>query len=250
MLYNYDELMFHVLSINQLSWEKGHFSVLPRSFSALVFRIRGTGNFSSGDCSFTSCPGDVLFLPAGMGYEVDYTDSKIIAIHFLNCNYRSSAENFTFTDAILLHERFQKILETWNAHACSFTVNAMIYELLASMRRVSENKYRSDDTFYRSVVFMNEQYRSPDVSITKICQECGISEANLRLKFDREFHLSPKKYLIKLRLDFAIRMLSEKMYTVEQIANASGFTDVKYFSRVIKETYGLPPSTLAGKLKI
>lgn len=58
---------------------------------------------------------------------------------------------------------------------------------------------------------------------------------------------SPKKYMIKKRLDYACRLLhSEKM--VKEVAHESGFEDELYFSRKFKERLGLSPSQFKQSL--
>lgn len=249
MLYNYDELSFNVLSVAQLEWKKSHHFVKPRSFSALAFRINGTGLFNAEEKSITTCPGDILFLPKGIGYEVEYSDNKIIVIHFSECNYMSKIENYRFENPTVFYKHFEKILEAWDKENCIYKINSLIYDLLFEMRE-QEQKKTQFNAFNRCVDYINENFTDQQFSISEMCKKFGISDANLRLKFNREFDMPPKQYLLKLRLNRAIKMLSEHLCTIEEISDACGFYDSKYFAKIIKERYGISPSSLSKKMRI
>jgi AraC-like DNA-binding protein len=52
-----------------------------------------------------------------------------------------------------------------------------------------------------------------------------------------------------MRLSYAEKLLSRGRYSVLEVAEMSGFSDVKYFSRVMKREYGVPPSELYKHIK-
>ena len=50
-------------------------------------------------------------------------------------------------------------------------------------------------------------------------------------------------------LIYAKTLLSSGEYSIAEISEKSGFKDVKYFSRVVKKEYGVPPSKLYRRIK-
>ncbi|MBQ7050113.1 MAG: helix-turn-helix transcriptional regulator, partial [Firmicutes bacterium] len=48
----------------------------------------------------------------------------------------------------------------------------------------------------------------------------------------------------------AIKLLGENDYNITEIAEHCGFSDTKYFSRMIKKKFNLSPRTLRQKLKM
>ena len=247
MLYNFDDINFSVLSVQRVRHKPGIFHVEPRPFSALAFRIKGIAKFSTDKTNITAFGGDVLYLSSNVRYTVEYTESEMIVIHFSECNYSAEIENSDFKNNIEIKDFFRKILESWDNHECIYKINALIFELLLAMRETN-HKNISSNAFHMCVKHIEENFSNPDLSIDNICKKYGISPANLRLKFNVAYNLPPKKYLLKLRLAQAVRLLSENLYTIEEIASLSGFNDTKYFSKVIKETYGMPPSVLSKNL--
>ena len=73
----------------------------------------------------------------------------------------------------------------------------------------------------------------------------SVSETYFRRIFKRIYHISPVQYVIKLRLEYASQLLISKLYTVKEVSYKSGFTDVKYFSRVFKAKFKMTPKKYA-----
>jgi len=61
---------------------------------------------------------------------------------------------------------------------------------------------------------------------------------------------SPVEYIRKVRLNIALKHISENNSGVAEAAYLSGFNDVKYFSKCFKKEFGHSPSELKKKAKI
>ena len=105
------------------------------------------------------------------------------------------------------------------------------------MLREEENNKDALDGALKVQLFFNENFLDCSVNVSKACFECGISESNLRVQFKKRFGKTPIEYLIELRVDYALRLLSLGSLSIEEVARRSGFFDVKYFSRVIKKKF-------------
>lgn len=250
MLYNFDDLSFKVLSVNRISWKKATHKVEPRPFAALAFRVKGRGNFNTQGNQFVANMGDILFCPASVGYNVEYTDGEIIVIHFSECNYNLSLENYQFKNYDYFYSKFLEILENFENGACVFKINYLVYRLLNSMRERSNSINTHDIALISCINEINENFSDININISALCQKNGISEAGLRRKFHQIYSCSPKEYLLKLKLDKAISLLAENTQTVSEIATLCGFSDEKYFSRIIKQRFGASPSALKKRFKL
>lgn len=246
MLYNTDNLTFSLLSVSKLSWKGSNNTVLPRPFSALSLHTKGSGEFLVNGKTHIICPGDIIYMPSGMGYDVKYTDGEIIVIHFANENYAAaSPECYPSTPEI--NELFYRALETFENEACTYDTVSLIYSLLSALRKNSMPGENSSALSY-AVKLMHENFKNPEFKVSGISKKCGICPASLREKFNREYNMPPVKYLENLRLSHAVKLLSGGSFTVEEVSFMSGFSDSKYFSRVIKKAYGVSPSRLFRKI--
>jgi AraC-like DNA-binding protein len=69
-----------------------------------------------------------------------------------------------------------------------------------------------------------------------------ISPRHLRQVFRQEFGLSPLAYLVNRRIDEAKRLLAASDRPIQAVAEACGFGDAFYFSRVFRKVVGASPS--------
>ena len=69
-----------------------------------------------------------------------------------------------------------------------------------------------------------------------------MSEVYFRKLFKKEYGISPQKYIIQLRIQNAVGLISTGYYSLKEIAYMSGYNDCKYFSVEFKKAMGVSPS--------
>jgi len=84
-----------------------------------------------------------------------------------------------------------------------------------------------------------------DIRVTDLCAYCGVSLSTLQRIFRRELDLSPKDYILAIRLHEARRGfwdVDTKTLTIAEVAMNCGFTHMGRFSRQYRQHYGRLPS--------
>lgn len=242
MIYNFDNLSFQILTVDRFFHCEGFFEINSRPYAALSFRVSGTGDFEIGTKRLVTKPGDVLFLPADTPYKVKYSVSESIVVHFEHCNY-FEAENVYFKNKSEIGIYFQRLLDSWHNQHSVNQAKSMIYDILEKI--ASNQKLSNGDTAIANCVrYMNANFCDPQTDVKTVCAEAFISESSLQRAFAKYFGMSPKQYLINLRMNRALQLLTENELSVKEICFACGFTDEKYFSRAFKKKYNYPPSQL------
>ena len=92
--------------------------------------------------------------------------------------------------------------------------------------------------------FIHENY-SEKIGIAQMCREVGCSKSTLITSFRKTYGTTVNKYLTEVRLGEALRMLRGGDMSIGEIAEAAGFSDQSYFSKVFSAKYGVPPSEYA-----
>ena len=101
----------------------------------------------------------------------------------------------------------------------------------------------SDERFSQKLYEAIEKHISdPELSIDLLCQEIGISRANLYRKIKAISELSPTELIRNKRLEIAMKYLKETEMSISDIAAALGFSSHSYFSNSFKALYGMSPS--------
>ena len=97
-----------------------------------------------------------------------------------------------------------------------------------------------------SIAQLAKQYISrhyqDKIGIKKICTEVGCSKSALITAFRREYGTTVNSFITEVRLLEAVRMIEIGDYKIGEIAEACGFSDQSYFSKVFSAKYGVPPS--------
>jgi AraC-like DNA-binding protein len=82
-----------------------------------------------------------------------------------------------------------------------------------------------------------------DLSITEIAKECGVSECYFRRLFQEYSGESPINFRQKHRIEKAKQLLlSDEHYSVGEIAEELGFSDIYHFSKTFKKFCGISPN--------
>lgn len=244
MIYNFDDLNFKILSVDRFYHKPGSFLVKGRVFGALSLRIRGEGAFEIQGRRFVSKPGDVIFIPRDAPYNVEYTEGESIAIHFSECNY-NQAENISLPSGGMA-ALFENLLKLYTEGCGANRIKACVYEILDEADRITSVQ---DREFLRIVEYVKENFTDGEFDVESICREFFISKSTLQRKFGKYMGMSPKQYILTLRTRKALNLLVSGL-SVKETADACGFKDEKYFSRVIKERYGKCPSEFIKGIKI
>lgn len=244
MLFHGENPVLRIVDVSHLSWQGGTFQVAPRDFSVLTFRIGGSATIQSSSGERCVNTNDILYLPQNMAYTATYTDTEVIAIHFVTLQDDKNVETYTFQNGEEIYKQFMKALNLWQGKTPGFAVSAMgqLYSILGTIFEW-ETKSNLPPHFLKAVSLINSGYRSNSISVGDICARAGISATVFRQLFQKHYQKNPTEYLTELRLEYARNLIAGGM-SVENAAYESGFNDPKYFARVVKKRFGCTPRAL------
>ncbi len=245
MIYNFDDLMFQILTIDRFHHKEGRVYVKARPYAALSFREKGTGTFNIGNKSYYTKPGDVLFIPADTPYEVEYSTSESIVVNMSFCNY-SEAEAFDLQSQSSVSVMFTLMLEEWRKYHSVNKAKSTIYSILEKIGKYNTEKSKSS-ALANYMQYIEAHFCDPDLEVKNICNVGFMCTSNLYRLFLKNFGMAPKQYIIKLRMNKAISLLVESELSIKEVSLQCGFSDEKYFSRAFKRKYGYSPSQLREK---
>lgn len=100
----------------------------------------------------------------------------------------------------------------------------------------------------RVMFLINENIANPDLSVEMIAAGVGISRVHLHRKLKELTNQSTRDLIRNIRLKQAATLLSSgKPVDTAEVAYATGFTHMSYFSFVFKEMYGMSPKAYLEK---
>ena len=240
MIYDFDELSFQILGVLEIDHPKGFFKVKGRQYAALAYRVSGVAEFDFGGKLITSNPGDIIFIPEGISYDVQHSGGSMIVIHFTDCNYHV-AENISLNNKTYIGTLFAELHEKWEHRRLVHGTKAKIYNILELCYELNIKTHASP-LAEKAKQLIDENYSNPEFDIEALTQKLYTSAPTLRRNFSDRFGIPPKQYLLKVRLDTAAAFLSQDFSSVIEASRKSGFNDERYFSRIFKKRYGKSPS--------
>jgi YesN/AraC family two-component response regulator len=110
--------------------------------------------------------------------------------------------------------------------------------------KVVETAVKGNDEMLmeRVMKVVNEHMSDSDFSVETLCNEVGISRAQLHRKMKAMTGLPVSEFIRNIRLEQAVRLLKEQKINVTQVAYTVGFSNLAHFSTVFRKQFGVSPS--------
>ena len=124
---------------------------------------------------------------------------------------------------------------------CGCLLQAILRKLRAQEPLSEAASSGSRQTYLAAVRFLEEHYRELR-SGGQIAERIGVDPSYLCRLFQRHSGMSPHRYLTRLRMQYAMTLLTREGLSVTAAAEALGFQNPFHFSRVFKAVHGFPPS--------
>ncbi len=90
-----------------------------------------------------------------------------------------------------------------------------------------------------------EVHFAEDIQISALQKMAGMSERSFQRHFQKMTGLPPLKYILRLRIAHACRLLREGGKSVYEVADQCGFSNCSYFCRLFKSVTGHSPKRYA-----
>jgi msm operon regulatory protein len=131
--------------------------------------------------------------------------------------------------------------------ASQLHVISQLFELMHQLNALSPNLDQEtispSQKLYREAKHLIDiGYNSQDISIQKIADELGVHRSYLSSIF-KDFHkISPKEYLLEVRMKRAKELLKTTDQPIKIIAYSVGYLDPLHFSKAFRHYYDCSPS--------
>ena len=96
----------------------------------------------------------------------------------------------------------------------------------------------------KQVLDLIDQELDSSLSISRLAREADLSPAHFAHAFKRSLGAPPHRYLMRVRLERARRMLVEPGARLSDVALRAGFADQAHFTRLFKRHFGITPGAL------
>lgn len=245
MFFEKEILSFNILDVLELKQNDVDMLNKGRNFNALSFRYNSDAVLETENERYTMKSNFISYVPSRLDYGRTASVDELIVVHFDTINYHTKAiEYFEPDDPKTFAKLFSAILDCWNKKELGYKYkcSSLLYEIFAECYTQKFSSRSQSSKIQNSVDYILANYKNHDLQINEVAKKSFMSEVYFRRIFKEEYGISPQKYIINLRIQYAAGLISSGYYSLREIAYMSGYNDYKYFSVEFKKAKGVSPS--------
>lgn len=229
-----------------------------RSYHVVHFILSGKGSLHINEHVFECQQGDVFIIPAGKVsfYQASSTDPWSYAwLNFLGINsdmYISQLMTSSDDIYVLHHletEKYKKaIFEILsipnNSPGSYFLANSILLRVMSFLYEdvgFQDNNWQKISITEEIKFFLDMKY-SKKIKLQDVARKFGIHPNYMTRIFHDKYGVSPKQYLMDLKIKKACRLLTTTELPISVIAASLGFDDQLAFSKIFKKELKMSPT--------
>lgn len=220
-----------------------------RESYGLSLCLDGQLTYSHKGKTYISDKNRIVFLPRGESYTIHGDKAGVFPVINFFCNE-------TFCDTVVslpiknvepYFADFEKIKTLSLFENNRLKIMSVFYNIL---QRIASESVRSYGVLSPAIKMIEEECFDADITVTALAEKCNMSEAYFRRLFLGKMGVSPKQYIIDIRIEKAKQLLSDGVLKVNAIAEKCGFANPYHFSRIFRQKTGFTPTDYMKQNKV
>lgn len=123
----------------------------------------------------------------------------------------------------------------------SLELYSLLFSLLQQIPAHAWQNRHLDTRVVDGIRYMEKNIRQIEIRNTTLAQNGGMSVNAYARLFKEQTGYSPRKYLMRMRVEKACSLLHHSDLNIDQVASYCGFADRYYFTRIFSRTMQVPP---------
>ena len=258
------ESLFGGLYISDIGFyphAKNHFRKRENGINEhiLIYCIAGSGTIQTNENKHHLGPNSFFIIPGSKSHSYWASKNNPWSIYWLHFGGKRSLEFEQYFRKVIpidqslnsrINDRINLFNEILTALESGFSKNNIEYANLCLNSLLASFFYRdtyravkgikSADPVDRSILFMQINIER-ELKIKDISAHVNLSESHYSKLFRNKTGSSPIEYFINLKMQEAIRLLSNQSLRIKEVAFKLGYNDPCYFSRIFSKQIGVNP---------
>ncbi len=208
-----------------------------RNNYGITFTDSGKITYIENDKKTVSTSSNIILLPKGANYKILRQESGFFPVINFDCEEKicDKITSFDIISSKNILKLFFELKESFMKNS-TFESLSIFYKILSL---IFEQSITDKSTQIQK--YIDDNLTDSTLSNKKIADALNISESYLNKFFIKHYGISPKKYIIKKRIELAIIYLGENRYNIGQICEKCGYSNQYSFSRAFKNIRGISP---------
>jgi len=241
-LYIENVISIHLFYSDEPAWH----APAPRSAHYLAYHTSGKNIHKTKNNSFRNKEDTLLFLSKNDAYDVVLEEpTESICVVFTG---DTDMESFSVDckNNLRIRTIFKKLLannnlnETSNLYYCLSALYE-VFHIVDGMQKKEHHISPKSSVLQKAFDYIETNYLTSTLLNSALADMCSLSERRFTTLFKEYYGETPRKYILRKKIDHASNLLLTGIYTIEQVSEICGFTDVYYFNKMFKRYMNITP---------
>lgn len=194
---------------------------------------------------------DAMYIQSGQSVHIQVNKGSCLVLEFNGTAINDIIAQTTISiiDPIIHNEKaliegINKIYDCYQKEGfLSLKSLGVFYEMLHKLMKKNKKKNIVETNnvhIEKAKIFIEQNYHQ-DISISDVSKYCKITSNYLANIFMEHLNYSPKTYLIKIRMEQALKLLMTGKFKVNEVSKKVGYKNQLHFSSEFKKYYGKSP---------
>lgn len=212
-----------------------------RKSYGLSFCVEGQITYTHKNKKYVSNPDYAIILPRGQSYSIcgDITGTFFV-VNFECAEFLCDTMMVLPVKNIdILMRDFEQMKKLFLFERNRAKVISLFYNIIYNLSLSSS----SDNNILLSAIkYLENNYALSEITNKILAQQCNISEVYFRKLFTKVYGITPRQYIIDIRLNKAKQLLTDGILKINAVSEKCGFSNPYHFSRLFKQKTGLTPT--------
>ncbi|WP_152393826.1 AraC family transcriptional regulator [Paenibacillus guangzhouensis] len=235
----------------------------------LILATGGSGSITIDGRKYQVQPGMLFYIAPGLLHTFELSGEDLPYVMTVHFNYAfvthtdgrldisNEAPILTIPsgqqlkDYYLVEELFKKLVDTWHAKGLGyeFMTKTLLQQLLIALWQNIRKQDQIDASSLKieKIIVYMQQNLSKKITLQELANQVLWSPTYLSRTFKGITGYAVIEFFNKMKIDQAKELMLESDKKIREVAQAVGYTDEFYFSRMFKKIEGMSPSEFYSK---
>ena len=219
-----------------------------REHYGLSFALSGQITYEHNGRKYVSDTNSAIILPKGQSYKLHREKGGFFPLINFECT-NFHPDTFTLIpleNTDYLKRCFDEMQKLFLSGRNRPMLMSKFYDIIGYLA----NTGNAESSPLSDAIAYIEKNLHLNITNSDLADECLMGEEHFRKLFKKEYGISPKQYIINIRIRKAKQMLSEGVLKINAISEKCGFSNPYHFCSFFKQKVGMSPSEYMNKNKI
>lgn len=250
-----DMVIREIVSVytNDLEWE--HYQRKNRPYSGFCLKLTGSTIYHCDGKDYLSDNTHLIVIPQNTSY--DYTileKGKCVVVDFIADNDAVGIRSLRIRNSSLFKSIASSMQYAWSFKRVGYREICLsyAYQLLYQAVVCENEEYIASSLEKRienGTLYLSQHYCDHALTIQKLAELSDTSEIYFRKLSTKIYGMSPKKYLLLMRIDRAKYLLETSDLAIRTISESVGYGDVYSFCKAFRKMVNCAPTEYRKRTK-